>query len=229
MIYLTLVNRYQDILQRIHQSCQRANRSPDDLTLIAVTKYVTIEKTREVVQLGINDVGENRDKGFIEKKSALADDKLSWHFIGQMQTKKVKKVINDIDFFHALDRIALAEEINKRAVNVIKCFVQVNVSGEESKAGLAPSEVGSFIETLANYHNINVVGLMTMAPHTVEEPVLRAVFSQLRELRDFIQAQQYPNAPCRYLSMGMSNDFEIAIEEGATHIRVGSSLVGMEG
>ncbi|WP_067838792.1 YggS family pyridoxal phosphate-dependent enzyme [Amphibacillus sediminis] len=216
------------IQQMIEASCQRSGRTVEEITLIAVTKYVTIERTKEVLQAGITNIAENRDTGLSEKQVALDDPAISWHFIGQLQTKKVKKVINQVDYFHALDRLSLAEEINKRADKVISCFVQVNVSGEESKAGLPPDELEMFIQQLTAYPKIKVVGLMTMAPFTDDESILRQVFRRLRELRDQIQAKGYKHAPCQGLSMGMSNDFHIAIEEGATHIRIGSSLVGTD-
>ena len=143
-----------------------------------------------------------------------------------MQTRKVKQVIHEIDYLHSLDRMSLAQEIEKRADRVLHCFVQVNVSGEQSKHGLSKEEVIPFIKSLAEMSKIKVVGLMTMAPNTDDEQVIRNVFRNLKNLQQEVVALQLPYAPCTELSMGMSNDYEIAIEEGATFVRIGTALVG---
>jgi len=216
--------KFQAIDNNIRQACERSNRNPEEITLIAVTKYVTIERTIETVQAGIENLGENRMEGFLEKYDAVQD--VTWHFIGTLQSRKVKEVIDKVDQFHSLDRKSLAKEINKRRDIPLDCFVQVNVSGEESKHGLSLENVLPFIHDMASYENIRIVGLMTMAPHVEDEETIRTVFRKLRELRDTIQEKKWEHAPCEYLSMGMSNDYEIAIEEGATHIRIGTQLVG---
>ena len=150
--------------------------------MIAVTKYVTIERAKEAYQAGIRHFGENRLEGFKEKKAALPDDAI-FHFIGSLQSRKVKDVINEVDYFHALDRLSLAKEINKRANHVISCFVQVNVSGEESKHGIALDEVNEFLNELKDYENIKIVGLMTMAPLTDDASYIKSIFHDLRHKR----------------------------------------------
>lgn len=221
----TVQENLKQIQQDINLAAAKTGRNSEDITLLAVTKYVTIERTEEAVDAGIVDLGENRIEGFLEKQAAIGE-KAVWHFIGSLQTRKVKDVINQVDYLHALDRLALAKEIQKRAEKKIKCFVQINVSGEATKSGVSPEETLGFIQQLAEFPAIEVVGLMTMAPNTEKEDVLRSVFSGLRQLRDEVKAAEMLHAPCTYLSMGMSNDYTIAIEEGATHIRVGSALVG---
>ncbi|WP_413301432.1 YggS family pyridoxal phosphate-dependent enzyme [Bacillus sp. 1P10SD] len=216
------------IKQQINEACIKGDRNPADVKLIAVTKYVSIERAQEAIEAGVNHLGENRDEGLLAKWEVLKD-KPSWHFIGSLQKRKVKNIIDKVEYIHSLDRLSLAEEINKRAKQKIKCLVQVNISGEESKHGLTPEEAIVFIESLRPYENISVEGLMTMAPFTKEEHVIRDCFRKLRELRDQVQALHLSFAPCTELSMGMSNDFEIAIEEGATMIRIGTALVGEEG
>jgi PLP dependent protein len=213
------------IRQKVNNACQKVNRTPDEVKLIAVTKYVSIERANEAIEAGILNLGENRDDGLLAKWDVLGDKPL-WHFIGTLQTRKVKNIIDKVEYIHSLDRISLAEEINKRALKKIKCLVQVNVSGEESKHGLAPEDVMDFIKNLRPYENISIEGLMTMAPYTDDEDHLRACFRKLRELREQIKNLDLDFAPCSELSMGMSNDFEIAIEEGATMIRIGTALVG---
>jgi pyridoxal phosphate enzyme (YggS family) len=213
------------IRQQMNDACLKVNRNPNEIKLIAVTKYVSKERAEEALNAGINDLGENRDEGLLEKWEVLKD-KPVWHFIGSLQTRKVKNIIDKVDFIHSLDRLSLADEINKRAEKKVKCLVQVNVSGEESKHGLSPDEVLHFVEEIRSFPNVSIVGLMTMAPLSNDEEVLRSCFRRLRNLRDQIKAYQWEFAPCTELSMGMSNDFAIAIEEGATMVRIGTALVG---
>lgn len=207
-------------------ACARAGRSIDDVTCIAVTKSVSVERTEEALQAGITHLGENRPEGLALKQQHITDERAVWHYIGTLQTRKVKQVVNEVDYIHSLDRLSLAEEIQKRATKKVKCFLQVNVSGEESKHGLSQDEVQPFLAQLASFSNIEVVGLMTMAPNVDDEQQIRNVFKQLKQLQQQVQALQLAYAPCHELSMGMSGDFEIAIEEGATFVRIGTALVG---
>lgn len=219
--------KLEAIKQQINEACQKANRNPEEVRLIAVTKYVSVERAMEALEAGVTNLGENRDEGLLAKREIL-QDKPVWHFIGSLQTRKVKNIINIVDYIHSLDRLSLAEEISKRAGKPIKCLIQVNVSGEESKHGMEADEVLTFVKQLSGLENIQIEGLMTMAPLTSDEGVLRSCFRQLKELRDEVQALHLAYAPCNELSMGMSNDFSIAIEEGATMIRIGTALVGDE-
>jgi PLP dependent protein len=213
------------IKQQMNAACLKVNRNPNEIKLIAVTKYVSTKRAEEALNAGVTDLGENRDEGLLEKWESLKD-KPTWHFIGSLQTRKVKNIIDKVDYIHSLDRLSLAEEINKRANEKVKCLVQVNVSGEESKHGMNPDEVCDFIERLRPYEKVSIVGLMTMAPLTEDLNMLRACFRRLKQLRDQIKALDLEYAPCTELSMGMSNDYSIAIEEGATMIRIGTALVG---
>lgn len=216
----------EQIEKQLKTHCEKGNISTLP-NVIAVTKYVTIDRAKDAYNAGIRHFGENRLEGFQLKKEALPDD-IVMHFIGSLQTRKVKEVINEIDYFHALDRLKLAKEINKRAEHKIKCFVQVNVSGEDSKQGVALKDVNTFIETLEQYENIEVVGLMTMAPLTDDESYIKSLFQSLKNKRDEIKALNLNYAPCTELSMGMSNDFHLAAEEGASFVRIGTKLVGKE-
>jgi pyridoxal phosphate enzyme (YggS family) len=216
-----------EIQENILEVCRRTYRNPEEINIIAVTKYVSVERAAEALDCGVGHLGENRDDGLQKKWDALTN-RATWHFIGSLQTKKVKKIIGKVDFIHSLDRESLAEELHKRATKTINCFIQVNVSGEESKHGLAMEEVTGFVEKLAPYSRVKVVGLMTMAPYTEDEETLRKCFRDLKSLQQKVQALEMPYAPCTELSMGMSNDYQIAIEEGATFIRIGSALVGNE-
>jgi PLP dependent protein len=213
------------IKENIQSACERSGRMAEAVKIVAVTKYVSIERAEEAVEAGLLHLGENRDEGLISKWEVL-EDKPQWHFIGSLQSRKVKNIIDKVSYIHSLDRMSLAKEIHKRADKPVSCFVQVNVSGEESKHGISPEEVKEFIGSLKNLFNIKVVGLMTMAPHTDDEPFLRSCFRQLKTIQEEIRSLNLPYAPCTELSMGMSNDYMIAIEEGATFIRIGTALVG---
>ena len=217
---------FETITREIAETCKQVGRNSDEVKLIAVTKYVTDSRVEEAIEAGITDFAENRPQNYVERKGKYSDK--TWHLIGSLQTRKVRDVINEVDYFHALDRDSLAKEIEKRAEKEIKCFVQVNISGEESKHGLTLEEAIDFIKSLEQYSKIKVVGLMTMAPFVDDEEILRNCFKKLRNLRDEVKGLNLPYAPCKFLSMGMSNDYKIAIEEGATHIRVGTALVGCE-
>jgi PLP dependent protein len=222
---MSVKENLQIIEQNIKEACERSNRNKEELQIIAVTKYVSNERTQEALEAGIIHLGENRDDGFLKKWEQF-QDKPTWHFIGTLQSRKVKNIIDKVDYIHSLDRLSLAKEIQKRASKPIKCFVQVNVSGEESKHGIRPDELIPFIEQLASFDRIVVVGLMTMAPFTDDETLIRRCFQQLKTLQLKVQALNKKYAPCTELSMGMSNDYIIAVEEGATFVRIGSSLVG---
>jgi PLP dependent protein len=224
---MKVIDKLNIIKSNIVNSCKKSNRDPEDIKIVAVTKYVSVERTLEAVEAGILHLGENREEGLSEKWEVL-QDKPVWHFIGSLQTRKVRNIIDKVDYIHSLDRLSLAKEIDKRATKRIKCFVQVNVSGEESKHGITPEELLSFIDDLKEYKNIEISGLMTMAPFTDDELLLRNCFRTLKSLQDKIKQMKLPYAPCQELSMGMSNDYKIAVEEGATIVRIGTALVGEE-
>ncbi|MDF1506665.1 YggS family pyridoxal phosphate-dependent enzyme [Robertmurraya sp. DFI.2.37] len=222
---MKVADNLANINKQIEAACNKTNRDPDQIKIIAVTKYVSIERAKEAIEAGIVHLGENREEG-LSAKWAVLGDKPKWHFIGTLQSRKVKNIIDKVDYIHSLDRLSLAAEIDKRAQRKVNCFVQVKTSEEDSKHGIDPNEVHSFIQQLEQYSNIQVVGLMTMAPFTDDEQVLRRCFRALKELQLEIQGKKLEYAPCHELSMGMSNDFEVAIEEGATMIRIGTALVG---
>ncbi|WP_026689983.1 YggS family pyridoxal phosphate-dependent enzyme [Alteribacter aurantiacus] len=226
---MSVKENFFEIKDEINRACLRVDREPEAVSVIAVTKYVSLERTKEALQAGIRHIGENRIEGGVEKREAIPDIG-TWHFIGNLQSKKVKHIVGHFDYLHSLDRMSLAKEIQKRFEGQapLKCFVQVNVSGEESKSGLTPEETIPFIEELRHYPAIEVVGLMTMAPFVDDPEDVRPYFKQLRELKEAVEKRNYPHAPCRELSMGMSNDYKVAVEEGATFVRVGSALLGKE-
>ncbi|MCL6573451.1 MAG: YggS family pyridoxal phosphate-dependent enzyme, partial [Bacillus sp. (in: Bacteria)] len=192
---MSVAAKLEQIKQQINGACLKVNRNPEEVEVIAVTKYVSTQRAHEALEAGISHLGENRDEGLLEKWEVLRDKPI-WHFIGSLQTRKVKNIIDKVDYIHSLDRITLADEINKRAGKTIKCLVQVNVSGEESKHGLTPEDAIVFIESLSPFENISMEGLMTMAPFTDDEDIIRECFRKLRELRTLVQALNLDFAPC---------------------------------
>lgn len=221
-------NNLQRIQEQMKQSCEKANREMKDLTVIAVTKYVDLDRMKEAFEAGLEHIGESKVQDAKGKWEALNGQGI-WHFIGHLQTNKVKDMIDKFAYIHSLDRISLAKEIEKRASvlgKIVDCFVQVNISGEDTKHGLSPNEVEKFILELKSYPHVRAIGLMTMAPYEEEPEKTRPIFRQLKELQLNLQRNKFDHAPLTELSMGMSNDFHIAIEEGATFVRLGSSLVG---
>lgn len=219
-----IIENLAQIQVNIDQAKERSNYG-QPVQIIAVTKEVDVARTAEAIDVGLLHLGENRPEGLLVKREAIQQF-ANWHYIGSLQTRKVKQVINEIDYLHSLDRLSLAEEIEKRAQHVVKCFVQVNVSGEESKHGLTAEETIDFLHSLENMTKIEVVGLMTMAPYSDNKELIRSVFRNLKKLQQEVVALKLPYAPCTELSMGMSNDYEIAVEEGATFVRIGTALVG---
>jgi len=227
---VALESRLRDVENRLEQACSRSGRRREDVRIIAVTKYVSTATAEAVVRAGVTHIGENRWPDAKAKWEALGDQAV-FHYIGSLQTNKVKDVIGKFDYIHSLDRLSLAEAIQKRAQALdltVSCLLQVNVSGELSKHGLEPGAVRPLLEELRRFDRIKPIGLMTMAPYESEPEETRPVFRALRQLRDELNASSVLDEPLTELSMGMSNDFEVAVEEGATWVRLGTVLVGKE-
>ena len=199
-----------------------------NVRIVAATKYFDIDKTKEIIDAGIKDIGENRKDTFLAKYEAFKDLGITWHYFGviKIPPKLSPSFIDSIDFLHSLDSIDLANAINKarKKTEPLKCFVQVNLSNNANKTGLNETRVIPFIKSLAKYEKIKVVGLMTIATYTFDDEVLENCFRTLKELQLEVQALNLPYAPCTELSMGMINDYKLAVKYGATMIRIGTLL-----
>ena len=199
-----------------------------NVRIVAATKYFDIDKTKEIIDAGIKDIGENRKDTFLAKYEAFKDLGITWHYfvVIKIPPKLSPSFIDSIDFLHSLDSIDLANAINKarKKAEPLKCFVQVNLSNNANKTGLNETRVIPFIKSLAKYEKIKVVGLMTIATYTFDDEVLENCFRTLKELQLEVQALNLPYAPCTELSMGMSNDYKLAVKYGATMIRIGTLL-----
>ena len=195
---------------------------PENVVIVAASKYVDACDVKTLVDAGIKDIGENRVESFLHKYEALKDYDIRWHYIGHLQRNKAEKVVDKIDFLESLDSLKLAELINTRRLRPLKCFIEVSINLEENKNGVPYFEVESFIKEALKYPKIELVGLMMMAKANSSPNSLCEQFRKLRELRDELESKLKINLP--YLSMGMSDDYVYAIKEGATHIRLGRIL-----
>ncbi|MEQ9810236.1 YggS family pyridoxal phosphate-dependent enzyme [Streptococcus jiangjianxini] len=220
---MDLANNKSKIFNSVADAIESSNNT-QEVNIIAVTKYVEAEVAHQLVETGVRHIGENRVDKFLDKYHALADQSVTWHLIGSLQRRKVKDVINLVDYFHALDSVKLAKEINKRADHPINCFLQVNLSEESSKHGFLKSEIEQALLELAELPNINLVGLMTMAPLKASQAELDILFEEAYQLKEDIKAKNIKNMPMTDLSMGMSGDYLIAIKHGATFVRIGTAF-----
>ena len=212
------------VFQQVAEASREANRDPASVSIIAVTKYVDVKTAETLLPLGVHHIGENRVDKFLEKYQTLKEFPITWHLIGTLQRRKVKEVIPFVDYFHALDSLKLAQEIQKRTDHVIKCFLQVNISGEESKHGFSKEELLELLPDLAQLDQIEYVGLMTMAPFEADSDELKQIFKKTQELQAEIREKQIPNMPMTELSMGMSRDYKEAIQFGSTFVRIGTAF-----
>ena len=213
-----------EVFQAVAKAAEEAHRPQNSVKIIAVTKYVDSSIAKDLIKTGIEHIGENRVDQFLEKHQALANLNLTWHLIGSLQRRKVKEIINYVDYFHALDSVKLAAEIQKRANKPIKCFLQVNVSKEESKHGFMVEDVHQAIETIKEYDKIELVGLMTMAPFGADQDQLKDIFSKTHALQMELSELGLANMPFTELSMGMSGDYQEAIANGSTFVRIGTAF-----
>lgn len=224
IIKMGLNQRVKEVFSAVEAVTIKANRLTNSVTTIAVTKYVDSSIAKDLINAGVRHIGENRVDKFLDKYHACSELPVTWHLIGSLQRRKVKDVIDYVDYFHALDSVKLAQEIQKRASKPIKCFLQVNISQEESKHGFLLEELDMVLEALQELDKIELVGLMTMAPFEASQEELTAIFSQAKAIQQEIAARKLPHMPFTELSMGMTGDFEQAIAHGSTFVRIGTAF-----
>lgn len=220
------------INKRIEKAAATSGRGREDVKLVAVTKTVDIGKMKEAAKLGIASIGENRVQEIVDKYEKLKDCAFQWHMIGHLQRNKVKYIIDKVSLIHSVDTVALAREIDKRAQGIrrkVDILLQLNVSGEGSKFGIAPEEIHDFLRQTEGLNSVNVKGLMTIAPFVDNPENIRPVFARLKEIFEELKTKKYKGMDMEYLSMGMTGDFEIAIEEGANIVRIGTGIFGARG
>ena len=223
-----LETQLKEVEAKIQAACDRAGRKREEVTLIAVSKTKPIEMLQEAYDLGVRVFGENKVQEITAKYDALPDD-IHWHMIGHLQTNKVKYIIDKVDLIHSVDSVRLAETIDKEAAKkgiVVNVLLEVNMAKEDTKFGLMPEEVMDFIHEIVRFQHIKVQGLMTIAPFVENPEENRIHFANLRKLSVDIAKEKVDNVNMSIISMGMTNDFEVAIEEGATMVRIGTAIFG---
>ena len=238
-----LADKLERVRERIASAAAKAKRDPSEITLVAVTKAAAPEQIREVLQLGVSDLGESRVQQLAQRAAQLNEfvsrraihgegnfpDKIRWHLIGHLQRNKVKQVLPIVGVIHSIDSLRLAEEIDTQAAKLAKkipVMLQVNASEEPSKFGVAVGGAVHLAEQVDSMPNLQLVGLMTMAPLDATEAKVRQAFTRTREIFDEMRWHKIGGTTLRHISMGMSNDFELAIAEGSTMVRIGSELFG---
>lgn len=222
-----IAENLESVTQRIARSSERAGRPRDSIRLVCVTKEAAIEEMEEILRLGLKDLGESRVRDALLKYNAIGK-RASWHMVGHLQTNKVRDAVRIFSLIHSVDSPRLARAIYEEAKRIDKVqeiLVQVNTSGEKTKFGVTPEEAGRLIKDIALYENIKIKGLMTIAPETNDVGKIRACFRGLKELLDKINSLNLTAYSLQLLSMGMTNDFEIAIEEGANIVRIGRAIL----
>lgn len=220
---MDITRNLRDVERRIAQAAQRAGRSPAEITIVAVTKGLTAQAIEAALEAGIRHIGENRVQEAREKIARLSNLQPcpTWHMVGHLQTNKVKTAVEIFDIIHSIDSLRLAEALSGRARNTVPVLLQVNISGEEPKSGFSEAELPKAAEDVARLPMLKVKGLMTIAPLVSDPEEVRPIFRRLRELRDSLGLE--------HLSMGMSDDFEVAVGEGATMVRIGRAIFGERG
>ncbi|RKZ31636.1 YggS family pyridoxal phosphate-dependent enzyme [bacterium] len=221
---MSIKENIERLRDEITDECARAGRNVSEITVVAASKYADAGGIREAYDAGLRDFGENRVQEALAKMESLPAD-INWHFIGHLQRNKATKVVGEFDIIHSVDSLRLAEKINQVARDrelIQRVMLEINISGEESKFGLDSRNAEELAAGVSAMPNIELTGLMTIAPFTTDETVIRAVFRGLRELRDKLSGKL--GKPLPNLSMGMTNDWRIAIAEGATHLRIGSAI-----
>ena len=216
------------IEENICEACKKVGRERSEVTLIAVSKTKPLEDLQAVYDLNIRDFGENKVQELTGKIESMPDD-IKWHMIGHLQSNKVKYIVDKVELIHSVDSLRLAEEISKQAIkkNVnVNILVEINIGDEESKFGISADEVKVLVRDIAKLDNIKVQGLMCVAPYVVDSEENRAFFHKIKDLSVDIMKENIDNVSMNVLSMGMSNDYQVAIEEGATMVRIGSNLFG---
>jgi pyridoxal phosphate enzyme (YggS family) len=225
----TIKDRLEKVKNRIKKAAIACDRNPESIALVAVSKTVSAGTVQKAIEAGATILGENYVQEARDKIADLVNAPVSWHFIGHLQSNKAKYAVKLFDLIHSVDSLKLARELNKQAQKIGKIqqiFVQVNISREETKSGISVDETMNLVKDISRLENLSIRGLMTMPPFFNQPEKVRPFFAALRDLRDQIQQNSTPNVSMDELSMGMTGDFEVAIEQGATMVRVGTAIFG---
>lgn len=227
-MYAYIKDNLNDIKDRIAVAAIKSGRQPEEITLITVTKTLPIDVINAAITYGITDIGENKVQEVMDKYDHILNEP-KWHLIGHLQTNKVKYIADKVSLIHSVDSLRLAEEISKRCEKletVMDILIQINVADESTKFGIQRDEIFELVEQVSLLTNVRIKGLMTIAPNIEDEQELRKYFSEMKDIFETLKKTMYNRVDMTYLSMGMTNDYEIAIEEGANMVRIGTGIFG---
>ena len=223
-----VADNYRSVEERVKAACHRCGRDRSEVTLIAVSKFKPASMIRELMEIGVRDFGENHAQELVEKTEEIQES-LNWHFIGNLQRNKVKYIVDQVELIHSVDSFRLAEEINiqaKKKEIVVPILVEVNIAQEESKFGVSKEDAIELVKQIAALDGVQIKGLMTIAPYVVDSEENRGYFRKIKDLSVDIENENIDNVCMDIISMGMTGDFEVAIEEGSTMVRVGTGIFG---
>lgn len=226
---MDITQNIMDILKNVEISANKCGKNLEDITVIAVTKTVDSSRALQAFEAGLTNLGENRVQEFVNKHENLKNYDINWHIIGHLQKNKVKYIVGKVKLIHSLESLSLAEEIDKRSKQqglITDVLIELNIAEEESKFGIKKEDLINFIKSVEGFENIRIVGLMTVAPFAEDKEEVRWVFKEMKRLYDTVSSMSIKNVEMKFLSMGMTNDYDVAIEEGANIIRIGTAIFG---
>lgn len=223
---MKIKDNYEKIMANIERACQRENRDPSEVQLLGVAKGQPSAKIKEAYECGLRLVGENKTQESEIHQAELASLKIDWHFIGKLQKNKINRILRSFDFIESVDGVKSLEHIHKRVSEEIEVFIEINIGEEKNKSGFTEDGLKKALNYVSQLNRVKITGLMAIPPYFDDPEDVRPYFRKVRELKDEINAMNLPNFDIRHLSMGMSDDYDVAVEEGATIVRIGTALFG---
>jgi pyridoxal phosphate enzyme (YggS family) len=226
MLAMSVKENYERIVERIGKACIRSKRDPNEVKILAVCKNQPIERIIEAKELGLNLFGENKTQEAEEHMGHIDSDGIEWHFIGKLQKNKINKILNSFDFIESVDSVKSIEHIHKRVDKITETFIEINIADEKNKSGFTIEGLKKALNYISLLNRVKIVGLMCIPPFNDDPEFSRSYFTELKDLKNDINSMNLKNFDIRELSMGMSNDYEVAVEEGSTIVRIGTALFG---
>lgn len=223
---MRIKDNYEKIMNNIAKACQRVDRKPEEVTLMGVAKAQPSERIKEAYDCGLRLVGENKTQESEIHQADLADLKIDWHFIGKLQKNKINRILKSFDFIQSVDGVKSLEHIHKRVSEVIDVFIEINIGEEKNKSGFTVDGLKKALNYISILNRVRITGLMTIPPYSDDPEDMRPYFRSMRELKEELDSMNLSNFSIQHLSMGMTEDYEIAVEEGATIVRIGTALFG---
>ena len=225
-VAMKIKDNYKKIMDTIERACLRVDREPSEVQILGVAKDQPVERIREAYKCGIRLVGENKTQEAEAHQAELSSLNITWHFIGKLQKNKINRILKNFDFVQSVDGVKSLEHIHKRVTEEIEVFIEINIGDEKNKSGFTVDGLMKALNYIKLLDRVKITGLMALPPYSDDPEEVRPYFRQVRELRDQLTDMNLSNFDIRHLSMGMTNDYEVAVEEGATIVRLGTALFG---